>query len=283
MPLMAKPRIVIMVNSRKPAVAEQVRGLSPWLQERAMVVAQVDVAGVERALEESAQLCIVFGGDGTLLAAARRVAAAGIPIMGVNMGKLGFLADFSVEELRQHLDGILAGKVPATERIMLHVRAGDGIAFESLAANDVVIAAGAPFRAIDLHVAHAGGEIATYMGDGLIVATATGSTGHTLSAAGPILEPTLEATVITPIAPHSLSLRPIVVRADTTVSVTATRINPGTTLVIDGQISHPLREGETVRIGSAPHRAKVIPNPNRTFFQKLVAKLQWGQSPHHLD
>jgi NAD+ kinase len=135
---------------------------------------------------------------------------------------------------------------------------------------------------IELAVARDGDCIATYLGDGVVVATPTGSTGYNLSAGGSVLEPELEAIAITPVAPHSLSMRPIVVAAGALIRITTARPNPGTTLVVDGQLSTPLAEGQTVQIRRAECNARVIPHPGRTFFRRLTEKLQWGQSPHHV-
>jgi len=277
---MAGKRILIIVNADKAGAAEQVEALRPWLAGRGHAVEVADPR--QAGADPRADLCIVFGGDGTLLAAARRVAPAGIPMIGVNMGKLGFLADFNVEHMKKHLDDVLAGKVAPIERMMLRADAGNGgEAFCSLAANDVAIAAGAPFRMIELTVGQGDQEIATYLADGVVVATPTGSTGYNLSADGPILEPALEAVVITPVAAHSLSMRSIVVRPDTPIRITANRVNPGTTLVIDGQDCTGLTEGQTVVVRRAECNARIIPHPGRTFFGTLTRKLQWGLSPHH--
>jgi NAD+ kinase len=279
---MSSKRILILANMEKPGVDEEIARLRPWFAERAKLVDVIDVLKGRCCAGVQADLCVVFGGDGTLLSAARVVAPAGIPLMGVNMGKLGFLADFTVEHLKRHLDEILSGAVKPMERMMLSVRAGDADAdFCSLAANDVAVAAGDPFRMIELRVAQGDEEIASYLGDGVVVATPTGSTGYNLSAGGPILEPTLQAVVITPVAPHSLSMRPIVVRSDVRIRITTGSINPGTKLVIDGQVSTPLGEGQTVEIARAGCNAKVFPHPGRTFFSRLTEKLQWGTSPHH--
>jgi len=278
---MARKRILIVANYDKPGVAEQLQSLRPWFEQRAELAGVVDSSSDEDLTGARADLCIVFGGDGTLLAAARKVAPAGIPIMGVNMGKLGFLADFNVEHMQKHLGDILAGRVVPEGRMMLQVRAGDGPgAFSSLAANDVSITAGEPFRMIELTVAQGDDEIATYLGDGVIVATPTGSTGYNLSAGGPILEPALEVMVITPLAAHSLSMRPIVVRADAAIRIRTSRLNPGTRLVIDGQISTPLSEGQSVEIRRARVPARIVPHPGRVFFRTLTGKLKWAQSPH---
>ncbi len=278
---MADKRILIIANMAKPGVAERVESLRPWFAKRAEVVGVIDVISDEDLTGIKANLCIVFGGDGTLLAAARRVAPAGIPLMGVNMGKLGFLADFSVEQMTEHLDAVLAGKVRPVERMMLRVVVGGEKGFSSLAANDVAIASGPPFRMIELCVSRGDDRIATFMGDGVIVATPTGSTGYSLSAGGPILEPATKAMVITPVAPHTLSMRPIVVGADAAIRITADRLNPGTTLFVDGQVSTPIQAGRTIEIRRADCTAKIISNPDGTFFRTLIDKLHWARSPHH--
>ena len=281
---MMENRILIIANVVKPGVAEQIESLMPWFARRAKIIDVIDVAGEKIATETKADLYIVFGGDGTLLASARKAAPEGVPMMGVNMGKLGFLADFSVEQMQEHLDDVLEGKIRPVERMMLHVTlGGDRDVFESLAANDAVISAGAPFRMIELCVNRSHDDIATFMGDGVVVATPTGSTGYSLSAGGPILEPSLEAMVITPIAPHTLAMRPVVVGGDAVVRITANRLNKGTTLVIDGQVSTPVQEGQTIEIRRADCPARIISRPGGKFFRTLMDKLHWGRSPHHSE
>ena len=281
---MARKRILILGNMAKSGLAEQIEALRPWFEQRVEIV---DVMSSRDAVSErarSADLCVVFGGDGTLLAAARLLAAADVPLLGVNMGKLGFLAEFNVEHMQKHFDDILAGKVAPTERMMLNVCVSECSkhSFSSPAANDVAISAGQPFRMIDLNVARGGYQIARYLGDGVVISTPTGSTGYNMSAGGPIMEPTLDAVAITPIAPHSLSMRPIVARSDQPIRITATRVNPGTSLIVDGQVSSGLCDGDTVEVSRAAYPSRIIPHPGRSFFGTLSNKLQWGQSPHHV-
>jgi NAD+ kinase len=278
---MAGKKLLIIGNMSKPGVAEQVEALRAWFCKR------VEIIGVLSAHESpppqavSADLCVVFGGDGTLLAAARALAGSAVPLLGVNMGKLGFLAEFDVEHMTRHLDDVLAGRVAPTERMMMEVRLDRGGRgqFGSPVANDVTFAAGAPFRMINLDVARGAEEIARYPGDGLVVSTPTGSTAYNMSAGGPIMEPTLDAIAITPIAPHSLSMRPIVVRSDEVIRVTAVRVNAGSAVIVDGQISTPLCEGDTAEIRRAEKPMRLIPHPGRPFFDTLTSKLQWGRSP----
>jgi NAD+ kinase len=280
---MARKAILILGNMGKPGVAEQIQRLRPWFARRARILAVARTDGPLPPGGDRADLCIVFGGDGTLLAAARMLAGTRVPMLGVNMGKLGFLAEFNVEHMQRHLPAILTGKIPPTERMMLEVcvRSCDKRKFSSPAANDVAISAGPPFRMIDLHVAQDGTLISQYLGDGLVVSTPTGSTGYNMSAGGPIMEPTLDAVTITPIAPHSLSMRPIVVRSDRAICITAARVNPGTAAIIDGQVSCGLCEGDRVEVRRAKAPIRIVPHPGRPFFATMSGKLQWGRSPHH--
>jgi NAD+ kinase len=257
----------------------------PFLSQHAEVMAVRPANEPPPDEARQADLAVVFGGDGTLLSAARMLAGTRIPMLGVNMGKLGFLAEFDVEHLKKHFEEILAGDVRPTERMMCEVTVGEsgcsGEAVVSPAANDIAVAAGEPFRMIDLRVEQVGSVIARYRGDGVIVSTPNGSTGYNMSAGGPILEPTLDAITITPIAPHTLSIRPIVVRSDKTITIVACKVNAGTCLIIDGQKCCHLAEGARVQIHRAASGLLLIPHPGRSFFQTLSGKLNWG-IPHHL-
>jgi NAD+ kinase len=280
-----RKRILILGNMAKEGVAAQIESLRDWFDEQAEVLAVCPANEPAPPAASSADLCVVFGGDGTLLAAARALADTGVPLLGVNMGKLGFLAEFNVEHMQKHLAEILTGAVAPTERIMLRVcvlRSGQ-VTFCSPAANDVAIAAGEPFRMIDLDVVRGEDHVARYLGDGLVIATPTGSTGYNMSAGGPILEPTLRAVALTPVAPHTLSLRPLTVGIDQPIRVRAVRVNAGSAVMIDGQVRHALHDGDVVEIRPTQRPARIIPHPGQPFFHTLADKLQWGRSPHHTD
>jgi len=279
---MSVRRILILTNPAKPGVMEAVEELRPFLSTQAKVLDVLSITQEHAKLGDDIDLCLVLGGDGTLLSAARMVAPQGIPLLGVNMGKLGFLAEFSLQDIHLHLPDILAGRVPPTRRMMLSVAIGGcSQRFSSVAANDVVIAAGPPFRMIDLELEQDGQSIARYQGDGLIIATPTGSTGYNLSAGGPILQSTLEAIAITPVAPHSLSIRPFVIAPGHTISVRANHVNAGSAVIVDGQVTSLLCCGDVIEVRRATFDALIIPHPGRTFFQTLSGKLQWGQGPHY--
>ena len=277
---MPTPRILIMGNLQREGVRQQIDQLHDWFSQRAEV-AWVGSTHDQPPQVPGALLCVVFGGDGTLLAAARAMAGSNLPLLGVNMGKLGFLAEFSVEHLRKHFDDILAGKITPTRHMLLEMRVNSCQSgpFTSAVANDVAISAGPPFRMIQLMLSQQGRPIVQYNGDGLIVSTPTGSTAYNMSAGGPIMEPTLEAVAVTPIAPHSLTVRPIVVRSDRELIVTALKVNAGTMAIVDGQIRTPLCEGDQVFIRRLGQDLLILPHPGRTFFQTLTSKLQWGRSP----
>ena len=278
---MAKKRVVILGNMDKSGVGDMIEKLRPWISDRAEVLGVYSHTDSPPSKISDADLCVVFGGDGTLLSAGRELSPFGIPLLGINMGKLGFLADFTVEHFQRHFEEILSGEIQPVERIMLSVCVSGAQQFTSLASNDAAIVAGEPFRMIDLQVVQGENSIAEYCGDGLVVSTPTGSTGYNMSVGGPILLPTLDAISITPIAPHTLGLRPIVVTPDAPIVITATRVNKGTGILIDGQLLQPLSDGDTVEISRAPNPLKIIPHPGRTYFQTLSTKLHWGRSPHH--
>jgi NAD+ kinase len=283
---MAK-RILVLCNREKVAGNPGARAL---LEE---LIASGHAVDVRESLHDqapilarSADLAIVLGGDGTLLGAARMLAGAEIPVVGVNLGHLGFLTEFSVEDFRDYLPDILNEKLLTLPRMMLDVRVcrgGEHICFSSPAMNEVAILAGEPFRMIELAVQRNSTTVCTFLGDGLVLATPTGSTAYTLSAGGPILEPGMEAIAVTPVAPHSLSIRPLVVGVTHTITVTPLRVNPGTTASIDGQIGCPLIAGDVVQVSRSRHSLLVVQNPRWPFFQMLMTKLQWGRSPHHGD
>jgi NAD+ kinase len=298
---MARKKVLILGNMAKAGVADQIDCLKAWFQKRAEILGVLPANEPVPPEARGADLAVVFGGDGTLLSAARLLAGTRVPLLGVNMGKLGFLAEFTVQEMQNHLGNVLSDKVAAIERMMCEVTVSGGESpvgageshatssrkadptgqFASPVANDVTISAGEPFRMIDLHVRQGDNEVAQYLGDGLVISTPNGSTGYNMSAGGPILEPTLDAITITPIAPHTLSLRPIVVRSDQPIRVTAIKVNAGTAVIIDGQVSRPLGKGSLVEVSRAACGAMIVPHPQRSFFQTLSSKLQWGQSPYH--
>jgi NAD+ kinase len=275
-------RVAIIGSPEKSSVADTLARLCKWLDGRASVVHREISYDSAAALGSKPDMLFVLGGDGTLLAAIRNLGEQQIPIVGVNLGKLGFLAEFTVEQLEREGDFLFSGELPITRRVMLHVKFDprEGRGCETLAVNDCVVFAGPPFRMIEMAVQADGHTVSEMRGDGVIVATATGSTAHNLSAGGPILEPAAEAFVVTPICPHALTFRPLVLHASKKIELTVRRANEGTTLSIDGFTRRTFRPGDRVRITRHAADCLMVRNPNRTVWYALRRKLMWGQPPN---
>lgn len=274
-------RVALIGSPEKPAVPAMLERTRRWLDSKAEVVFCERTYESGRALAQRPDLLLVLGGDGTLLAAIRNLGTAQLPIVGVNLGKLGFLAEFTIEELESESGFLFEGDLPVTPRVMLDVRfrptAGEGC--DTLAVNDCVLFAGAPFRMIELSIEADGEEVAEIRGDGLIVSTASGSTAHNLSAGGPILEPTAEAFVVTPICPHALTFRPVVVHADRKLRIRVRESNEGSQLAIDGFTRRRFSPGDCVEITRYPAKCLLVRNPRRSVWYALRRKLMWAQSP----
>jgi NAD+ kinase len=226
------------------------------------------------------EMIIVLGGDGTLLSAARHVADAhaDVPIFGVNLGSLGFMAEVSLPELYDNLEKAIAGKLATEYRMMLTasvLRDGTRLA-QYRVLNDAVINKGALARMMQLKVSVNGASLTTFRADGLIVSTPTGSTAYSLSAGGPIIYPTIHCFVLTPICPHTLSNRPIALPDNAVVTVCLTSPSEDVSLTLDGQIGFPLVPNDIVEIKKSRFRMKLIKHPSKSYFEILRTKLKWG-------
>lgn len=231
-------------------------------------------------IAEESQLLLVLGGDGTLLAAARVAAPLGIPILPINMGSLGFLTSFKLDELYPALEDVLSGRFSSSERIMLDVelyRDAEVIERQTVV-NEAVIHKGALARMIDLHLTIDSDFVCRYRADGLIVSTPTGSTAYSLSANGPIVHPTVESWIITPICPHTLTARPLVVRDSSSVAVHVSGDTESVLLTLDGQTGIPMQAADVVRMKRAPERLKLIQPAQKSYFEILRSKLKWGDA-----
>ena len=278
----------ICVKPEQPQLADFVVELEEWLRDRGVRAALDPQAARWKgeqgpSFEEIAgkvDLVIVLGGDGTLLAAARAVGERPVPILGVNLGSLGFLTETSSDELYPALEDVLAGRYRVEERMRLEVsgeRAGRGLG-RFLALNDAVIGKSALSRMVELEVLADGAPVTTYHADGLIVATPTGSSAYSLSAGGPLLLPELEAIVLTPICPHTLTQRPLVLPKSSQVEIRV-HLQRGAEvyLTVDGQVGEALAEGDLVRVHRAEHPVRLLVPPGRNRFQVMRAKLRWGE------
>jgi NAD+ kinase len=228
-------------------------------------------------IPKKADLVLSFGGDGTLLSTARLVGAHEKPILGVNLGGLGYLTEIPYDNLIEHIDDIISRRYEIQERMMLCAQMEGEDGFPHVALNEFVLERTGTPRMVSLETTIDGKALTTYKADGLIMATPTGSTGYNLSVGGPILEPTMQAIIIAPICPHSLTMRPLVVDADRTVEIWFVEPSPPVHLVADGQISQVLDAGKRVRIKKAPFVCKLAVFAGRVFYDVLGKKLHWGQ------
>ena len=271
-----------------PAAQKAAKKLASWLEARGKKVfidnktaMAIKMEGYEPSeIPALVEMIIVLGGDGTLLSAARFVADAhtDVPIFGVNLGSLGFMAELSFDELYDNLEKAIAGKLETEDRMMLAasvVREGRSIARYRVL-NDVVINKGALARMMELKVSVNDGHLTTLRADGLIVATPTGSTAYSLSAGGPIIHPTIHCFVITPICPHTLSNRPIALPDTVVVAVCLISQSEDVSLTLDGQIGFPLAWNDIVEIKKSRYRMKLIKHPTKSYYEILRTKLKWG-------
>ncbi|HVS89722.1 MAG TPA: NAD(+)/NADH kinase [Candidatus Acidoferrum sp.] len=289
-PQAALKTIGIISRPRREQLSVVIPPLLQWLEARgvralydeetASSLDQPSTARTRQELANESDLLLVLGGDGTLLAAARVAAPRGIPILPVNMGSLGFLTSFTLEEMFPALEEALAGRSSVSERVLLRVeldRGGQVIDGQRVL-NEAVINKGALARMIELELKIDGAFVCRYRADGLIVATPTGSTAYSLSAGGPIVHPSVESLVITPICPHTLSDRPLVLRDSSSVEVSLSGDAESVFLTLDGQKGIPMQSGDRVRIARAPERLKLIQPPRKSYFNILRSKLKWGEA-----
>jgi NAD+ kinase len=271
-----------------PRAHDAVRKLSKWLTAKGRKVfledrtaASLGLTGhAPRKLPSLVEMIIVLGGDGTLLSAARLVADSrkNVPIFGVNLGSLGFMAEVPLKELYGNLEKALAGKLRADERMMLFarvIRKGKTIV-EHTVLNDAVVSKGTFARMVSLEVLVGDDYLTAIRADGLILATPTGSTAYSLSAGGPIIHPALHCFVVTPICPHTLSNRPIVIPDSSVVRVKLLSRSEGASLSFDGQVVTALRQNDIVEVKKAKYRVRLIKHPTKNYYEILRTNLKWG-------
>ncbi len=286
-------RIGIIAKQNKPEAIPVVRNLVEWLQPKKIEVYMEEgmmkqfhppLAGphlnsVEREdMPTKAEMIIVLGGDGTLLSVARLVGDHDVPILGVNLGGLGFLTEITLEELYRVLEKVVQGDFITDERVVLNasvVRRGERMA-EFIVLNDAVINKGALARIIDLETTINGEYLTTFKSDGLILSTPTGSTAYNLSAGGPIVYPSLHCIIITPICPHTLTNRPIMIPDDVEIRATLKTKQQEVILTLDGQQGFTLEFEDIVEVKKAEGHIFLIKSPYRHYFEVLREKLKWG-------
>lgn len=278
-------RVLLLVNADKPEAVEAAADIRAIIHKHGRLAGEFPATPLDPPPSVEADLIVVLGGDGTLLSQSRRCQALGLPLLGVNFGKLGFMAEFDLAAFAAEGPAILAGgamRVHALRQARAEVFApgSDRPKHTGDALNEVVITAGPPYRMIGLELSIDGGQATTVSGDGLIISTPTGSTAYNLSAGGPIVEPRVDAMAITPIAAHTLAFRPIVVRSEARVEVRLARANDdgGTALVLDGRVSEPLKTGDRVVV-TRGETVRFVANPRRDYWATLADKLHWAAPP----
>lgn len=277
--------IGLFPNSKKSSINKILDSLIQYLQANNIRVVLPEIAAAELSCSELAcslekikseiSIAITLGGDGTLLSAARTLACAGIPILGINLGKLGFLAEVEVADIKESMQKIIAGDYIIKERSMLEttiIRNNERISVSS-ALNDAVITKGSFSRMIKLKLNINNTNTTKYFADGLIIATATGSTGYSLSAGGPIVHPELNVMVLTPICPHTLYARPMVIPEQEKVIVDLIDATDDIILTIDGQIVKKLQPGDQIQVQKSEFRAKFIYLNGKSYYEILRNKL----------
>jgi NAD+ kinase len=275
-------KLLVLGNAQRPGASEEADRLLPYLRDQCEVLICDLRQECNLAALPSADLALVLGGDGAILRAARQMGYHQIPVLGVNLGRLGFLADIRPDEFRGCFPHVLAGEYRVTRHLMFECTIEDGNGKRTiLGLNEVVFHTVPPFGMIDLELSMDGQLIARFAGDGLIVSTPIGSTGHNLSAGGPILGQELQAFVLTPICAHALTYRPVVESADRTYSITLGRGAEHATLIVDGQPAGSLASTTKVTVRRAPVTFGLVKVAGRDFYQTLRDKLHWGTLPSY--
>jgi NAD+ kinase len=290
MPSVPFRTIGIFSRPRRFELSDVVRPLLDWLTKRGIrglydtetAESLRDEAGGQArdVLARECDLILVLGGDGTLIAAAREAAPLGIPVLPINLGSLGFLTSFTLEELYPALEETLAGHLEASERVMLTaslIRKNQVVDSQRVL-NEAVITKGALARMIELELSIDGDFVCRYRADGLIVATPTGSTAYSLSAGGPIVHPAVEAIILTPICPHTLTDRPLVVGDSHNVEMRMRGSAESVYLTLDGQKGLLMESEDRVMIARAKERLKLIQPNRKSYYEILRSKLKWGEA-----
>jgi len=283
-------RVLLVANHDRPEIRAVLPEFRQWLSQRAEVAGEFEAMSSEPPPTTGVDLAVVLGGDGTLLSQARRLVNFGIPLLGVNLGRLGFLAEFDMTSLftaspdifSDHAELVLHSHMLIEVHVYpagADIEQGSAARERHLALNDCVITSGPPFRMIELFLTLDGQSTPSVHGDGLIVSTPIGSTAYSVSSGGSIIEPRLDCFAITPIAAHSLAFRPLIISPRTRLTVTLERANPGTTMVIDGQVFAALRAGDRVVIRQYARRVGFVANPGNNYWRTLTRKMHWAAAP----
>jgi NAD+ kinase len=270
--------VAIVGDGKKQVIPQAAWEIEHWLGERIDVVL-TDLDGSADLSALKADFILVLGGDGFLLSVARRLRGNPVPVMGVNFGKLGFLAEYGFPQVAASLEKILAGEYVLSSRTMLEVTLPGPAKEPARALNDAVITRGDNPRMVYIELTLDRGRELKMAGDGLIISTPTGSTAHSLAAGGPVLTPEMEGVVLTPICPQALTTRPLVIPASTRLNVRLVTDDGGGLLTVDGYKCVPLKSGDEFTVEAVPAAFRLIRDKNRGFLDILQEKLSWGVLP----
>lgn len=278
-------RLIILARDQSPRVQNVWRDLEQFLSSQpAIEIVAAEVTDDLQLDDLEADLVVVLGGDGAILRACRKLGRRQLPILGVNLGRLGFLADVTPEGLRTQLQQLVERRWQIVHHLMFECRLThlDGQSATEIGLNEVAVLSAGAMRMLDVELAIDGQSVTTYSGDGLIVSTPVGSTAHSLSAGGPILRQELQAFVITPICPHTLTNRPLVDDAACEYRLTLPQVPEGASLVIDGQVQHPLASGDVITVQRAENVTfQLVRLPGHSYYAALHRKLGWGGQPRY--
>jgi NAD+ kinase len=284
---MKSKSVGILTKPKLPEDKSTLHDVVTWLRARSIdVILDTTSASLlgeqggyqKTQLATKADVLLVLGGDGTMLNAARLAGQRSIPILGVNMGGLGFLTEVRLENLYPSLERVFANDFVLDERLMLqtHIHQHGETVAQGVVLNDVVISKGTLARMIELKIAIQGRFVTNLRGDGLIVSSPTGSTAYSLSAGGPIIDPAVQSLILTPISPHTLTHRPLIVPGHAEIEVTLTSKDDGAMATLDGQVGVAITQGDMVVIQTSEHRTRLIRFPESNYYDVLREKLKWG-------
>ncbi len=270
-------RVILLSTAQRPRFLDSIRRLRPIIEQHAQIVVE-DFTGQDDVSNVEADLVIVAGGDGSILRAAHQMGHRQLPVLAVNLGRLGFLADTSCDALPGILSELCTGRLHVIEHLMIDCRLtrNGQTEFQQMGLNEISVRTGLPFLLMDIRLYVDSELVTTYSGDGLIISTPVGSTAYSLSAGGPILRKDLDAVVVTPLSPHTLTMRPVVDSADRVYEMEVVEPHPQTSAVVDGRVLCRVEAGDRIRVTRAPVRFRLIAPPDHSYYRTLQEKLNWG-------
>jgi len=273
-------KIIILGDISKKKIRETISKLEPLFRKKSHL-SVIDISDEDKLKNVSADFVFVFGGDGTILSASRKLNDKQIPLIGVHLGKFGFLAELTSQDINDSLERICAGEYVVSQRMLLtsKIIRTNQVINETVGLNDAVISRTSLSRLISIKLYVNEKIVTTYSCDGLIVSTPAGTTAHSLSAGGPIVTPDMEAFAITPICPHTLSNRPLVVSGDSKIEMEQISESKGVGLTVDGQVYFDVKAGDRIVIEKAEKKLQIIDTQTRTFYDVLREKLNWRGQP----